>query len=199
MSAPIPLSQPDQPPPLTPAQERLMRMRQMAAIQAGQRAKQLPRPAPPPLPPGQAPAKRLFALEDVKRIPVTQTDAARAFLISSSSEGRLFPQALSEALAGVAGVASVDIDIAPVGDHLPTHPTPDMPVVVVTITPTQYVHLNTRRALLRCDDLCAISSSARGRHVIFRAAAMAQHLATLHPQLPLVSITPQATPVVLPD
>jgi len=196
MTMPLP---PDAPTPLTPAQERLMRVRQMAAIQAGQRAKQLPRPAPPPLAPGQAPARRLFALEDVRRIPVTQTDAARAFLVSSSSEGRIFPQALSEALALVDGIASIDIDVTPVGDHLPNHPTPEMPVIVVTITPAQYVHLNTRRALIRCDDLCAISSSARGRHVIFRAAAMAQHLATLHPTLPLVSITPPATPVVLPD
>jgi hypothetical protein len=186
-----------QPAPLTPAQQRVMRGRQTATIRVGQALKQLPSPAPAPLPAGQAPATRLFALEDVRRLPVTQSDAARAFLISSSSEGRIFPQALSEALAGVDGVASIELDVTPVGDHLPAHPTPAAPVLVVTIHPTQYAHLNTRRALLMAQDLTTLHPITH--RVLFRAAPMAQHLATLHPQLPLVSITPDVTPVVRPD
>ena len=58
-----------------------------------------------------------FDFADIRRVPVTQTDAVKARLIASSHEGRLLPQALSEYFGKVTEVECVELDLEQVDEY----------------------------------------------------------------------------------
>lgn len=60
-----------------------------------------------------APAACAFEAHDVVRCTVTQTDAARAYLLASSQQGRLFALALSEVFGIIDPALSIALDVTP--------------------------------------------------------------------------------------
>lgn len=57
-----------------------------------------------------------FLEHEVVRAEVTQTTAARYFLVTTSAQGRLFPHALSEAFGALPRVVMVALDATPRAD-----------------------------------------------------------------------------------
>lgn len=70
--------------------------------------------------PTALPARKAFDLRDVKRAVVTQTPAAWAYLVASTHQGRILPQALSEIFGAHDDTLTITLDLAPheTGHHL---------------------------------------------------------------------------------
>lgn len=215
---PDPQPTPTTPEPLTPAQQRARRIQHNAVIVRGQRQKQLPTPAPAPLPPGRQPAGRRMALEDVtaQRIPVLVSDAARAILDTSSSEARLFPQALAEhfgavgASAGDGRITRIEIDAVPKSAHFAVAPQEMHPITGAEpqLLIIHAVHADERynprrcgadRWLINAADLSALHRETH--YVQFQAALTAQELVRLYPHkdkpapVPAISVVATAAAV----
>lgn len=62
-------------------------------------------------PEGTHRASKAFEVHEVRRLPVTMTPTARSAIGASSSQGRLLPQALSEAFGLLDSVASLALDV----------------------------------------------------------------------------------------
>lgn len=59
------------------------------------------------------PAGCAFLEHEIVRVSVTQTDAAKAYLLQSNQQGRLFPLALSEVFGAIAPDVSIHLDVMP--------------------------------------------------------------------------------------
>ena len=59
------------------------------------------------------PSACAFEAHDVLRCAMTQTDAARTFLIASNQQGRLFPLALGEVFGLIDPSLAIEIDVSP--------------------------------------------------------------------------------------
>jgi len=101
------MQEPTQPDPLTPAQIRARRATHAAIIAAYGLSG----------PPAMVPAGCLFLEHEVIRAVVTQTEAARDYLAASSSQGRLFPQALGEAFGALDPDLVIALDVSPRAEH----------------------------------------------------------------------------------
>lgn len=102
-----------------------------------------------------------FELADLKRIPVEVSPAAQTLIDRSSDEGRKFPLALSEILGASGTIASVHIDVAPVRQHFPLHPTADTEAMLLSITAKHTGNQPDHRWLLYATTLC---DQPRGPH-----------------------------------
>lgn len=120
---------PPQPDQMSPAQQRAERARQRAFLlqQQQEGAIPIPQPAPPLLPtvgPRQVqvhPARKQFHAEDLRRMPVEASEAAQAILDASSSQGRIFKQALQEILGAhqdeFGQLERICVDVVPKSTH----------------------------------------------------------------------------------
>jgi hypothetical protein len=120
------------------------------------------------------PAGVHFLEHEVVRIPVTQTPAARAFLVTTSAQGRLFPHALAEVFGAIPSIASIALD-APTRATLDAIQGDQGIIVSVTITPTVG---STHTFHLNGANLCQIHP--RTRIPAFNALATSTELARLY-------------------
>lgn len=68
---------------------------------------------------GQPGFSKTFHIEQMRRIPHEMSPETRHIITASSQEGRLFPQALSDAFGRNEHVTKLAIDIVRKGDHFP--------------------------------------------------------------------------------
>ncbi|HZU01512.1 MAG TPA: hypothetical protein VFA10_17725 [Ktedonobacteraceae bacterium] len=66
------------------------------------------------------PKRCAFEIHEVRRVPISQSDAVRQRIVVSSEHGRLFPQALSEYFGKQPDVERLDLDVEQVngGEHV---------------------------------------------------------------------------------
>src|SRR5258708_33304510 len=134
--------------------------------------------------PVSGPASKAFEPHELRRIPVTLTDAAQQVVLSSSAEGRIFPQALSELFGGVEGVKELQIDAVVRSQHFPSGPEHFHPItgeedrMLVIDVVHENGSIDAHRYVLNVRDLQEVHPAGR---VGFTAVATAQELVRLYP------------------
>lgn len=169
------------PVPVSPAQARDRLDQRRKFIRASQAAGLTPMRPPRA---GNQPGKLAFEDNEVVRIPCRQSDKARELLATSPHQGRLLPQALSEAFGELGGVKEVLIGVVPKHKHFTVyedelHPVTNEPPVLIVITVVPLEEGAKRgRFFLNHKDIWEINP--RTREPYFRAVHCAGELARLY-------------------
>lgn len=169
------------PVPISPTQARDRLDQRRRFIRSSQAAGLTPRRPPKA---GNQPGKIAFEDNEIVRVPYRLSEKAKELLGTSPHQGRLLPQALSEAFGELGGIREVLIGVVPKHKHFTVyedelHPvTREPPVlVVITIVPTEE-GAKRGRFFLNHKDIWEINP--RTREPYFRAAHCAGELARLY-------------------
>ncbi|MBF6588926.1 MAG: hypothetical protein IVW57_00160 [Ktedonobacterales bacterium] len=177
------------PAPLTPAQQRAERTRHRDAVRSAQERGLVPRQSAMQRVWG-APAGKQCTLEEVtvRRVPVTVTPAAHALILASTSEGRIFPQALSEHFGANGNVRQVIVDAVRKDAHFRVGPEECHPItrepggamlLTVTIKHAGHPNVEPHTLYMNASDLCDLHPIT---HLpLFRAALTAREHYRLWP------------------
>lgn len=171
------------PAPMSPAQVRDRLDQRRKFIRQSQRDGWTPKRPPAA---GNGPGRILFEDGDVVRVPYRISEKAKELLGTSPHQGRLLPQALSEAFGDLGGVKEILIGVVPKHKHFTVyvdelHPVTGEPPQLVVITVVPVAEGEKRgRFFLNHKDIWEINP--RTREPYFRAAHCAGELARLYDQ-----------------